>query len=48
MIQYSREIVIESIGRGVLDAPLAAFAKAPARPWDRGHAEALAEAGSGA
>jgi hypothetical protein len=32
VIQYSRDAAIEPMGRGVLDAPLAAFAKAPARP----------------
>jgi len=42
-IQYSAAEVVRKTGAsGLLDAPLAASAKAPARPWVRGRAEALA------
>lgn len=40
-IQYSEAVVIESMGRGVLDAPPAAYAEASAGP-DLSLGEALA------
>jgi hypothetical protein len=40
-IQYSEAAVIERMGRGVLDSPLAAYAKASA-PLDLNPGEALA------
>jgi hypothetical protein len=39
---HSRDANIEPLGRGLLNAPLAAFAKASARPETAGLVEALA------
>jgi hypothetical protein len=40
-IQYLETVAIESIGRGILDSPPAAYAEASA-PLDLHHGEALA------